>query len=111
MAELPQHTFQVLTERPERAAAWPGSRPSRIWMGTSVEDRRVVHRIDELRQRPAAVRFLSAEPLLGSLGDIDLSGTDWVIVGGESGPRHRPMDHQPSRRDPSRLPPSLASCP
>ncbi|HEY4669168.1 MAG TPA: phage Gp37/Gp68 family protein [Tepidiformaceae bacterium] len=86
------HKFQVLTKRPERAAElahrlpWPKN----IWMGTSVENQRWTNRIDELRAIPAAVRFLSCEPLLGPLA-LDLSGVDWVIAGGESGPRARPM--------------------
>ena len=103
MVDLPQHTFQVLTKRPERAARWPGPWTPNIWMGTSVEDRRVVHRIDALRQCSAQVRFLSCEPLLGDLGQMELSGIHWVIVGGESG-RHisshpeRHMDHGWARR-------------
>ena len=66
---------------------WPGN----VWMGVSVEDRRAKRRIDALRRVPAAVRFLSVEPLLESLGEVDLAGIDWVIVGGESGPGARPM--------------------
>lgn len=98
MADLPQHIFQVLTKRPERAADWPGPWPANVWMGTSVEDGRVTHRIDSLRRCKAQIRFLSCEPLLGDLGDIDLTGIQWVIAGGESG-RHisgqpgRAMDH------------------
>jgi three-Cys-motif partner protein len=93
MADLPQHTFQVLTKRPERAATWPGPWTDNIWMGTSVENRRVIHRIDAIRQCGAHIRFLSFEPLLGPIGEIDLTGIRWVIVGGESGPHYRPMDH------------------
>jgi three-Cys-motif partner protein len=93
MADLPQHTFQVLTKRPERAAAWTGPWTDNIWMGTSVEDRQVIHRIDALRQCKAHLRFLSFEPLLAPLGEIDLTGIHWVIVGGESGAHYRPMDH------------------
>ena len=63
-------------------------------MGVSVEDNRVLHRIDDLREVPAAVRFLSCEPLIGSLADINLRGIHWVIVGGESGPHARPMNVQ-----------------
>lgn len=92
MEELPQHTFQVLTKRPHRAALWPGPWPANVWMGTSVENRKVLYRLDELRRCPAQVRFVSAEPLIGPLGAIDLTGIAWVIVGGESGPRHRPLD-------------------
>src|SRR5262249_14448149 len=93
MAELPQHTFQVLTKRPERASAWAGPWTDNIWMGTSVENRCVVQRIDALRQCGAHIRFFSFEPLLGPIGEIDLTGIHWVIVGGESGPHYRPMDH------------------
>lgn len=97
MEDLPQHTFQVLTKRPERAAIWPGPWPSNVWMGTSVENRRVISRIDRLRECPAAIRFISAEPLLGHLGRLDLVGIHWVIVGGESGPGHRMMDPEWAR--------------
>ncbi|MGI0014174.1 MAG: DUF5131 family protein, partial [Nitrososphaera sp.] len=93
MANLPQHTFQVLTKRPERAAAWAGPWTNNIWMGTSIENRRAIHRIDALRDCGAHIRFLSFEPLLGPIGEIDLTGIHWVIVGGESGPHYRPMDH------------------
>lgn len=85
MADLPQHTFQVLTKRPGRAATWAGPWAANIWMGTSVEDARVLHRVDSLRQCGAAVRFLSCEPLLGPLDGLDLAGIHWVIAGGESG--------------------------
>jgi protein gp37 len=93
MRDCPQHTFQVLTKRAERLAelgqrlAWPAN----VWMGVSVEDERVISRIDCLRTVPAAVRFLSLEPLIGPLDRLDLRGIEWVIVGGESGPRARPM--------------------
>ena len=88
------HTFQVLTKRAERLQElnsqidWP----SNVWMGVSVESAAYAPRIDQLRATNAAVRFLSLEPLLGPLPDLNLSGIDWVIVGGESGPRARPMD-------------------
>lgn len=85
MVDLPQHTFQILTKRPERAATWPGPWPKNIWMGTSVEDALAMPRIDLLRQCKAQTRFLSCEPLLGPLPKIDLSGIAWVITGGESG--------------------------
>jgi protein gp37 len=94
MASTPRHTYQVLTKRPERALAvvkqlrWKAN----IWLGTSVENEDYVERIDALRQTPAAVRFLSLEPLLGPLDDLNLSGINWVIVGGESGPGARNMD-------------------
>lgn len=148
MALSPQHTFQILTKRPERMREYmtaddrklrvvidaldeikttgPGKAAFRamqeraikegvvpkwplenVWLGTSVENARWRNRIDELRQTPAAVRFLSCEPLLGSMTDwskvevephelgrtfFDLTGIDWVIVGGESGPKRRPYD-------------------
>ncbi len=93
MNRCPQHTFQVLTKRSFLASTMaPRLRwTPNIWMGTSVEDARVSHRIEHLRRVPAAVRFLSFEPLLGPLGDAELGGIDWVIVGGESGPGARPM--------------------
>lgn len=134
-AECESHTFQVLTKRPERMVEFfhwlgeyaPGDCPvsvamevcgnpgPNIWLGVSIENRRFVHRADLLRQTPAAVRFISAEPLLGPLvaqrrsatdgvwhtwewndgytgPDLDLTGIDWLIVGGESGPGHRPID-------------------
>jgi protein gp37 len=69
--------------------AWP---LPNVWVGTSVENRRWTTRIDELRATPAGVRFLSCEPLLSSLGELDLDGIHWVIVGGESGPEHRPIE-------------------
>lgn len=94
MLECPQHTFQVLTKRSGRLAKiahllpWP----TNIWMGVSVEDIRVIHRVQDLRKTPAKVKFLSCEPLIGPLNDISLDGIDWVIVGGESGKGSRPMD-------------------
>jgi protein gp37 len=90
MAETPHHTYQILTKRPERAATWPGPWPRHVWMGTSIEDQRVAGRLDHLRRCRAAVRFVSAEPLLGPL-TLDWAGIAWAIVGGESGPDHRPM--------------------
>ncbi|MBZ0214114.1 MAG: phage Gp37/Gp68 family protein [Nitrospirae bacterium] len=93
MVECPQHTFQVLTKRSERLRklgsllTWTPN----IWMGVSVEDDRVKSRIDDLRATPAIVRFLSCEPLIGPLEDLDLAGIHWLIAGGESGPRARPM--------------------
>lgn len=94
MAACPQHTFQVLTKRPERAAAVAGSLPwpNNVWMGTSVERADVRGRIELLRKIPAKVRFISAEPLIGPIGRVSLRGIHWVIVGGESGPGARPMD-------------------
>ncbi|MBX3177190.1 MAG: phage Gp37/Gp68 family protein [Candidatus Hydrogenedentes bacterium] len=93
MNDCAQHQFQVLTKRPERVAECADSLEwtPNIWMGTSVEDERVVGRIDHLRSVPAQVRFLSIEPLIGPLPTLLLDGIDWVIVGGESGPGARPM--------------------
>jgi protein gp37 len=92
MAEAQQHTFQILTKRHERLAdlAHDLEWPPNVWMGVSIENRRFVHRADYLRRVPAAVRFISAEPLLGPLEGLDLDGVHWLIAGGESGPRHRP---------------------
>jgi protein gp37 len=93
MADTPRHTYQVLTKRAQRLSKlaphlpWP----SNVWMGVSVETDRYSFRANHLRKVPAAVRFISAEPLLGPLPKLDLSGIDWVIAGGESGPGARPM--------------------
>jgi protein gp37 len=94
MARAEQHTFQVLTKRADRAASLAGDLPwpPNVWMGVSIEDERVQERADLLRSVPAAVRFVSAEPLIGPLPNLDLDGIDWLIVGGESGPRHRPIE-------------------
>ena len=88
------HTFQILTKRSERLRELASGLqwPSNVWMGVSVEDDEVRHRLDDLRQVNAAVRFLSLEPLIGPLSDLDLQGIHWVIVGGESGPGARPME-------------------
>jgi protein gp37 len=88
------HTFQILTKRHERLAELAGHFrwPPNVWMGVTIENRRFVHRADALRQVPAAVRFISAEPLLGPLDELRLDGIDWLIAGGESGPRHRRID-------------------
>ncbi len=118
MALAARHTFQVLTKRPQRMASllsssmfadlvteavrgrdssflgslvWP---LGNVWLGTSIESNRYVWRADHLRKTPAAIRFLSCEPLLGPLPDLDLTGIDWVIVGGESGPGARSMHPQ-----------------
>jgi len=92
MNEASQHQFQLLTKRPERALRFADqlSWTDNIWLGTSVENIAVAKRVDALRQIPAAVRFLSAEPLLGPLDDLDLTGVHWVIGGGESGDGFRP---------------------
>lgn len=127
MLAAPQHTFQVLTKRPERmrdyfdhavstfdtksrvwsiaasvlgasreTGGWPCEEwplPN-VWLGTSIENDRHTFRADILREIPAAVRFISAEPLLGPLPSLDLTGIGWLIVGGESGPNHRPISEE-----------------
>lgn len=98
---MPSHTFQVLTKRPQRMAELaldralgydPAHPPANVWLGTSIETDRYTFRADYLRDTPAAVRFLSLEPLLGPLPSLDLTGINWVIIGGESGPGARPME-------------------
>jgi protein gp37 len=92
MAATPRHTYQILTKRAVRAARlapdlpWPRN----VWIGVSVENADQARRVGHLRRVPAALRFLSCEPLLGPLDALDLSGVDWLIVGGESGPHARP---------------------
>lgn len=94
MHKASHHTFQILTKRSARLAEvapllpWPRN----VWIGVSIEDDRFVWRADHLRHVPAALRFLSLEPLLGPVPSLSLEGIDWVIVGGESGPGARPMD-------------------
>lgn len=93
--QTPQHTYQILTKRAERMAEYYASRsiPSNIWQGVTVEDRAYgVPRIDELRKVGARIRFLSVEPLLEDIGEVNLKGIHWVIVGGESGAKARPMN-------------------
>ncbi|TJV26094.1 MAG: DUF5131 family protein [Mesorhizobium sp.] len=96
MEETPRHTYQILTKRPDRMAdilLKEGFKVlPNVWLGTSVEDGRVLHRIDELRLVPAAIKFVSYEPLIGSVAGGRLEGIHWAIVGGESGPNARPMD-------------------
>ncbi|MCL4368129.1 MAG: phage Gp37/Gp68 family protein [Actinobacteria bacterium] len=93
MEGTPRHAFQLLTKRADRLAEvapclpWPHN----VWMGVTVEDSDRLDRLERLRTVPAAVRFVSIEPLLGPLADLRLDGVDWVIVGGESGPGSRPM--------------------
>lgn len=93
MNETPQHTYQILTKRTERLKELSShlNWSNNIWMGTSVENIEVTYRIDDLKTVPAHIRFLSCEPLLGSLGKLNLDDIHWVIVGGESGPKARPM--------------------
>lgn len=95
----PQHTYQILTKRATRMRMYfmQGKRPvpRNVWLGVSVENRKHgIPRIDELREIEASIRFLSVEPLLEDLGKIDISGIHWVIVGGESGPKARPMKYE-----------------
>lgn len=94
IAATPHHTYQVLTKRSTRLRRiadqldWPAN----LWIGVSVENSAALSRVEDLRAVPAAVRFLSCEPLIGSLHGINLDGISWVIAGGESGPNYRPMD-------------------
>lgn len=89
----PQHRYQILTKRAERMAEYFETRsvPNNVWLGVTVEAQSSRFRIDYLRNLPASVKFLSCEPLVEDLGELDLTGIDWVIVGGESGPQARPM--------------------
>jgi protein gp37 len=88
MSRVTQHTFQVLTKRSENLRGLSHSLPwpENVWTGVTVENCDYLHRIDDLRVTPARIKFVSFEPLLGSIPDIDFTGIDWVIVGGESGP-------------------------
>lgn len=95
MEETPHHCYQILTKRPDIMAdvvseCIPSVLPN-VWLGTSVENASVASRIDDLRSVPAAIRFISFEPLIGPVGAIDLNGIHWAIVGGESGPAARPI--------------------
>ncbi|KQW30793.1 ABC transporter ATP-binding protein [Rhizobium sp. Root274] len=95
MSATKRHTYQILTKRPDRMAEILSDGFSvlpNVWLGTSVEDGKVIHRLDELRAVPAAVRFVSFEPLIGSVSAGRLDGIQWAIVGGESGPGARAMD-------------------
>ena len=94
MRETPHHNYQILTKRPERIleiSTRIGNVLPNVWLGTSIENADVVHRLEHLHNAPAAIRFVSFEPLIGSVGPIDLSGVDWAIVGGESGKFARPI--------------------
>ena len=92
----PHHTYQILTKREKVLENYCQIRriPDNVWLGVSVEFRNAKKRIDILRNVPAKIRFLSVEPLLEDLGDLDLENIHWVIVGGESGPKARPMAPQ-----------------
>jgi protein gp37 len=95
MKDTPRHTYQILTKRPDRMSEILSRAPfevlPNVWLGTSIEDGRVLSRLDYIRRVPAAIRFVSLEPLIGSVAGGDLTGIDWAIVGGESGPRAREM--------------------
>lgn len=94
MNECPQHQFQVLTKRPERMVelnkkiTWTDN----IWMGVTIENDKYLYRADLLKKTDSYIKFISAEPLLGSIKNIDLNNIDWLIVGGESGPNSRPIE-------------------
>ena len=94
MAGCPQHICQVLTKRADRMAELSGQIiwPDNVWAGVTVESSEYLDRMDQLRRVPAQVRFISFEPLLGPIREIDFKGIHWAIVAGESGPRARPMD-------------------
>lgn len=96
MNKATQHTFQILTKRSERLMQLSNQLnwTSNIWMGVSIENNDVVFRAEHLRETKAAIKFISAEPLLGPLSHLNLSGIDWLIVGGESGPHSRPMQKE-----------------
>src|SRR3954454_22401350 len=95
MRATPHHHYQILTKRPERMVALLGKKipdvlPN-VWLGTSIENDEAVGRMEHLRAVPAAIRFISFEPLIGPVGRIDLSGAHWAMVGGESGKAARPI--------------------
>ena len=98
MREADWHIYQILTKRPDimlRVLSDVNAKPlPHVWLGTSVESSGYVERIDVLRRVPAAVRFVSFEPLLAPVGDVELEGIDWAIVGGESGPSSRPIERR-----------------
>lgn len=98
MRETPQHNYQILTKRPERMYQIMVEKIqevlSNVWLGTSVEDVDVVDRIDHLRKTPAAIRFISFEPLIGSVGAVNLENIQWAIIGGESGNKARPIKEE-----------------
>lgn len=95
MRDTPRHNYQILTKRPERMAKIVSTKIKNVlpnvWLGTSIENADVVERLDHLRTAPAAIRFISFEPLIGSVGGVDLTGIHWAIVGGESGKSARPI--------------------
>lgn len=104
MAKTPRHTYQILTKRDFNLYTWSDIAARRygvlpnVWLGVSVENRNYINRIEQLTQSPAAIRFVSFEPLLGDVGDLDLRGIDWAIAGAESGRGARPMNEDWVRR-------------
>ncbi len=94
--ETPRHNYQILTKRAERMAEYFASRkiPNNVWVGVTVESKATKIRLDSLRNLRASVRFISCEPLLEDLGELNLTGIDWIIVGGESGTQARPMKEE-----------------
>ena len=98
MRATPHHNYQILTKRPDRLLEVATTRLKdvlpNVWLGTSIENQKVAHRIEFLQRVPAAIRFISFEPLIGPIGTIDLTGIDWAIVGGESGKSARPIREQ-----------------
>jgi protein gp37 len=94
MAKTPQHTYQILTKRPDRMAEFSELLPllPNVWLGASVESAEFLFRLEHLKRTRATIRFVSFEPLLGDVGQPNLEGIEWAIVGGESGPRSRLMD-------------------
>lgn len=91
-----QHIFQVLTKRSDRLLEYSKTRiiSDNVWVGVSIENEKVSHRLDDLKNTSAKTKFLSCEPLLGSLENLDFVGLDWIVVGGESGPHSRPMNEE-----------------
>lgn len=98
MRETPRHNYQILTKRPDRMLDVLLNTIKQVlpnvWLGTSIEDSKAVSRLSDLQQIPAAIRFISFEPLIGAVGEVDLSGIHWAIVGGESGKDARPIKEQ-----------------
>jgi protein gp37 len=98
MEAIDRHTYQLLTKRPERLRRYAAKRyrarpvPAHIWFGVSVESNQYAWRVDMLREVAAPVRFLSVEPMIGPVDQVNFEGISWIIVGGESGPRKRPID-------------------
>ena len=92
MNQAPEQIFQILTKRPSRITEFRNNIPPNAWVGVSVEHNEYVNRIESLRRNYAGMKFISFEPLIGDIGKVDLTGISWLIIGGESGPHHRPMN-------------------